>query len=57
VTYNYRPERGLLQDNRSTEMPGASCFLRDGGGIFHAYSPYARGLDRTALPYALLDLT
>ena len=57
VSYNYRPEPGLLGGERSTEMPGASCFLRDGGAIFHTYSAYARGLDHTDLPYALLDLT
>jgi predicted dithiol-disulfide oxidoreductase (DUF899 family) len=38
-------------------MPCASCFLRDGGEIFHTYSAYARGLDHTDWPYALLDLT
>lgn len=57
VSYNYRPEPGLLGGERSTEMPGASSFLRDGGAIFHTYSAYARGLDHTDLPYALLDLT
>jgi predicted dithiol-disulfide oxidoreductase (DUF899 family) len=57
VSYNYQPEPGLLGGERSTEMPGASCFLRDGGGVFHTYSAYARGLDHTDLPYALLDLT
>jgi hypothetical protein len=30
VTYNYRAAPGLLQDQESAEMPGASCFLRDG---------------------------
>ena len=57
LTYNYRPEPGLLGGERSAEMPGASCFLHDGGEIFHTYSAYARGLDHTDLPYALLDLT
>ena len=57
VSYDYRPEPGLLGGEWSTEMPGASCFLRDGGAIFHTYSAYARGLDHTDLPYALLDLT
>lgn len=38
VSYNYRPEPGLLGGERSTEMPGASSFLRDGGAIFHTYS-------------------
>lgn len=57
LTYNYRPEPDLLNGEQSAEMPGASCFLRDGGQIFHTYSAYARGLDHTDLPYALLDLT
>jgi predicted dithiol-disulfide oxidoreductase (DUF899 family) len=38
-------------------MPGASCFLRDGGEDFHTYSAYARGLDHVDLAYAFLDLT
>jgi predicted dithiol-disulfide oxidoreductase (DUF899 family) len=57
VQYNYRPEPGLITGERSCEMPGASCFLRDGDDIFHTYSAYARGLDHTDLGYALLDLT
>jgi predicted dithiol-disulfide oxidoreductase (DUF899 family) len=57
VTYNYRPRADLLNSERSSEMDGVSCFLRDGGEIFHTYSAYARGLDHTDLPYAFLDLT
>ena len=57
LTYNYRADPGLISRERSTEMPGASCFLRNGGEIFHTYSAYARGLDHADLPYALLDLT
>jgi predicted dithiol-disulfide oxidoreductase (DUF899 family) len=57
ITYNYRQEPGLLGGSRSCELPGASCFLRDDGEIYHTYSAYARGLDHTELPYAYLDLT
>jgi predicted dithiol-disulfide oxidoreductase (DUF899 family) len=57
VQYNYRSQPDLLGGERSCEMPGASCFLQDGGEIYHTYSAYARGLDHTDLPYALLDLT
>jgi predicted dithiol-disulfide oxidoreductase (DUF899 family) len=57
ITYNYRPEPGVADGSRSCELPGASCFLRDDGEIFHTYSAYARGLDHTDLPYAYLDLT
>jgi hypothetical protein len=28
--YNYRPEPGLLGGDRSSQMPGYSCFLREG---------------------------
>ena len=41
--YNYRPEPGLLRGEQSTEMPGHSCFLRDGNEIFHTYSTYRAG--------------
>lgn len=57
VTYNYRPRADLLHGEGSTEMDGASCFLQDGGEIFHTYSAYARGLDHVDVPYAFLDLT
>jgi predicted dithiol-disulfide oxidoreductase (DUF899 family) len=48
---------GLLGGERSTEMPGHSCFLRDGNAIFHTYSTYGRGNDYTPSLYTLLDLT
>lgn len=57
LVYNYRPEPGLVGDGEVTELPGASCFLRDGGEIFHTYSAYARGLDHVDFAYAFLDLT
>ena len=57
VSYNYRPEPGLLGSERSTEMPGHSCFLRDGSEIFHTYSTYGRGNEYTPSLYTLLDLT
>ena len=56
-THNYRPAPDLPDGQRSTEKDGISCFLRDGGRVFHTYSAYARGLDHTDLPYAYLDLT
>jgi predicted dithiol-disulfide oxidoreductase (DUF899 family) len=41
----------------SEELPGASVFTKDAaGGIFHAYSAYARGLDILVGTYNLLDL-
>ncbi len=57
LDYNYRPEPAMLGDAQSTELPGASCFLRDGGEVFHTYSAYARGLDHVDFAYAFLDMT
>jgi predicted dithiol-disulfide oxidoreductase (DUF899 family) len=38
-------------------VPGLSCFLRDGGRVFHTYSTFARGTDQIGNSYTLLDLT
>ena len=57
VFYNYRRDPRLPGSEQSDELAGASCFLRDGAEVFHTYSAYARGLDHTDWPYALLDLT
>src|SRR6201999_122028 len=57
VIYNYREEPDLLGDNASTEVPGFSCFLRDGDQVFHTYSTWARGTDILGSTYTLLDLT
>ena len=38
-------------------MSGISCFLRDGGDIYHTYSTWARGTDILGSSYSLLDLT
>jgi predicted dithiol-disulfide oxidoreductase (DUF899 family) len=57
VEYNYRPEPQLLGTGRSTELPGFSCFLREGDEIFHTYSTYGRGTDHLVFTYGLLDLT
>jgi predicted dithiol-disulfide oxidoreductase (DUF899 family) len=50
--YNYR----ALPEIQSPELPGLSCFLADGGEVYHTYSTYARGTDFGGA-YALLDLT
>jgi len=42
---------------RPIELPGLSCFLRDGETVFHTYSTYARGAETTIATYHLLDLT
>jgi len=56
AVYNYRPEPDLASDG-PTELPGLSCFLREGSEIFHTYSTYARGTDQLGNAYTLLDLT
>jgi len=57
VHYNYRPAPDLLGGERSTEMPGTSCFLREGREIFHTYSTYGRGNEYIPSLYTMLDLT
>jgi len=58
LEYNYRPEPEIVSgDTTSAEVPGFSCFLRDGDDIFHTYSTYARGTDGLGGSYTLLDLT
>jgi predicted dithiol-disulfide oxidoreductase (DUF899 family) len=39
------------------EMPGLSCFLRDGDDVFHTYSVSARGTEAIGGAYAFLDMT
>jgi predicted dithiol-disulfide oxidoreductase (DUF899 family) len=58
LEYNYRTQADLPDgDQAPVEMSGLSCFLRDGDGIFHTYSTYARGSDTLGNAYSLLDLT
>jgi predicted dithiol-disulfide oxidoreductase (DUF899 family) len=57
LQYNFRPEPDLVADEPSTEVPGFSCFLRDGDEVFHTYSAYARGTEYIGNAYTLLDLT
>ncbi len=57
LVYNYRDEPDMLEDDDSTEVPGVSCFLRDGDQVFHTYSTWARGTDTLGSSYSLLDLT
>jgi len=57
LVYNYRPEPDMLTDSEPTEVPGISCFLLDGGQVFHTYSTWARGTDYLGGTYTLLDLT
>jgi predicted dithiol-disulfide oxidoreductase (DUF899 family) len=58
LQYNYRPEPDLVAGTPSMEVSGYSCFLRDGGKVFHTYSAYSRGTEYAGtLTYTLLDLT
>jgi predicted dithiol-disulfide oxidoreductase (DUF899 family) len=56
VEYNYRDLSEKLEDE-AEDVPGYSCFLRDGDEIFHTYSAYSRGTEQTVSAYALLDMT
>jgi predicted dithiol-disulfide oxidoreductase (DUF899 family) len=52
ATCNYRLKQGSL-----TDLPGISAFVKgDDGGVHHAYSTFARGLDLMNPAYNLLDL-
>jgi predicted dithiol-disulfide oxidoreductase (DUF899 family) len=58
LEYNYRAEPSFIEPgNSSAEVPGVSCFLRDGGEVFHTYSTWARGTDILGSAYSWLDLT
>jgi predicted dithiol-disulfide oxidoreductase (DUF899 family) len=52
VEYNYR----LIPQPDSSEAPGISVFLNDGGKIYHTYSTYERGLDMLNVAYHYMDL-
>ena len=59
--FNYRGPGELpaswAESEQPFDMPGTSCFLRDGDRVFHTYSSYARGAEWTGGSYAFLDLT
>jgi predicted dithiol-disulfide oxidoreductase (DUF899 family) len=57
VHYNYQDHSADIEDGAAEELPGYSCFLRQGEEIFHTYSTYARGAELMIPAYALLDLT
>jgi predicted dithiol-disulfide oxidoreductase (DUF899 family) len=64
-SYNFRSldeyaamgEESMKTADQPYDMPGRTCFLRDGGRIFRTYSVYARGLEATGGSYYFLDLT
>ena len=54
--YNYVAQEPP-PDGEPIEGPGNSCFVRDGDGVFHTYSTYARGTEQTGGSYYFLDMT
>jgi predicted dithiol-disulfide oxidoreductase (DUF899 family) len=48
---------GMVGADQPYEMPGYSCFLRDGDEIYHTYSVFARGTEQLGGAYAFLDMT
>jgi predicted dithiol-disulfide oxidoreductase (DUF899 family) len=57
VEYNYQDLSAKLEDEEAEDVPGYSCFLRDGDEIYHTYSVYARGAEPVIAAYAFLDMT
>ena len=58
MEFNYRAAPAEWEESEQPfDMPGTSCFLRDGDRVFHTYSSYARGAEWTGGSYAFLDLT
>jgi predicted dithiol-disulfide oxidoreductase (DUF899 family) len=51
------PDLWALTAEQPFEMPGMSCFLREGDDVFHTYSTFARGTEQIGGAYAFLDLT
>jgi predicted dithiol-disulfide oxidoreductase (DUF899 family) len=47
----------VLGAEQPIEVPGVSCFLRDGDAVFHTNTTYARGTEYLAAAYTFLDLT
>jgi predicted dithiol-disulfide oxidoreductase (DUF899 family) len=65
IVYNYRTKSGheqagtayYFEGEQPYELPGLSCFLRDGDDVFHTYSIYGRGGETVGGTYYFLDLT
>jgi predicted dithiol-disulfide oxidoreductase (DUF899 family) len=65
VEYNFRTAEEhraagtgyYVEGDEPNEMPGQSCFLRDGERVFHTYSSFARGAEATGGAYYYLDET
>ena len=65
LEYNYRSKAEHEQAGTSYyfegeqpfDLPGLSCFIRDGGEVFHTYSTFGRGGETVGGSYYFLDLT
>lgn len=65
VEYNYRSKADhekegtgyYFEDEQPFDLPGLSCFLREGEKVFHTYSTYGRGGESVGGSYYFLDLT
>lgn len=65
IEYNYRTKAGhkqagsdyYLNGEQPFDLPGLSCFLRDGDNVYHTYSTYGRGGESVGGSYYFLDLT
>jgi predicted dithiol-disulfide oxidoreductase (DUF899 family) len=65
IEYNYRTKAEhqqagtayYVEGEQPIELPGLSCFLRDGDIVFHTYSTYGRGGETVGGSYYFLDLT
>jgi predicted dithiol-disulfide oxidoreductase (DUF899 family) len=63
VEFNYRGGDELAKAGMNwilegpSEQPGMSCFLADGGNVYHTYSTFARGTEQLGGSYGLLDMT
>lgn len=65
IEYNYRTKAEhqqagtfyYVESDQPIELPGLSCFLRDGDTVFHTYSTYARGGEGVGGSHYFLDLT
>lgn len=65
VEYNYRTKAEhekagtsyYFEGEQPFDLPGLSCFLREGETVFHTYSTYGRGGETVGGDYYFLDLT
>lgn len=57
VEYNYAQRADWVAPGETSELPGISCFLKEGEEIYHTYSTYQRGVEYLGSAYSLLDVT